>query len=209
MSEEEAKRGDWNPAWPLASKIFPDRRGNRVFTYPIRPHTIPHVIPQQCNNHCQLQLQISPLPVVAPGARLNRLNMTERRLHPRYPARWRVTIYCHCHRDMQQKTFDGLSSDVSLGGMCVHSHHNLCSSREMDLVLLIPPLHVGGEPHKLRIRAKASHTVLVGEVDAFRTGIQFVGMSDADRECLHHHLETRFGFYALGGSAPVESATAA
>lgn len=110
---------------------------------------------------------------------------------------------------MQNKTFEGLSSDVSLGGMCVHSPHNLCSSREMDLVLLIPSLHVGGRPHQLRIRAKASHTVLVGGVDAFRTGIQFVGMNDADRECLRHHLETRFGFYALGSTADGKTPSAA
>ncbi|MDD3481579.1 PilZ domain-containing protein [Azovibrio restrictus] len=134
--------------------------------------------------------------------------MKDRRQHPRYPARWRVIIHCHCHRDMQQKAFDGLTSDISLGGMCIHSSHNLCTSREMDLTLLVPPLQVGGKHHQLKIRARANHTVLVGEADVFRTGIQFVGISEPDRECLKHHLETRFGFYPIGGLPQAETTAA-
>ncbi len=110
---------------------------------------------------------------------------------------------------MQQKVFDGITSDVSLGGMCIYCSHNLCASREMDMILTIPALHAGGAPHRLRIRARASHTVLVGELDAFRTGIQFLSMSEADRQCLQHHLEVRFGCYAIGKSRPVGDAVSA
>lgn len=133
----------------------------------------------------------------------------ERRLHPRYPARWRVTLLCQCHRDMQQRVFDGITSDVSLGGMCIYSSHNLCASREMETILTIPSLHTGGTPHRLKIRVRASHTVLVGELDAFRTGVQFLGMSEADRQCLQHHLEVRFGCYAIGKYQPISDAVSA
>lgn len=123
--------------------------------------------------------------------------MMERRFHPRYPARWRVTLYCQCQWDRQQKIFDGITSDVSLGGMCVYCDHHLCAAREVDLILSIPSLHAGGAPHRLAIRARASHTVLVGELDVFRIGMQFLHMREADRQCLRHHLNVRFGCYAL------------
>lgn len=110
---------------------------------------------------------------------------------------------------MQQKVFDGITSDVSLGGMCIYSSHNLCASREMQTILSIPPLHAGGTPHRLRIRARASHTVLVGELDAFRTGLQFLDMSEADRQCLQQQLEVRFGCYAIGNHPPVSDAVSA
>ncbi len=99
---------------------------------------------------------------------------------------------------MEQKTYDGVTSDISLGGMSLHSSHNLCTSREMDVVLRIPPLQAGGPIRQLRIRAKATHTVLMGEADVFRTGIQFIGISEADREYLRQNLEQRYGGYKLG-----------
>ncbi len=121
--------------------------------------------------------------------------MEERRKHPRYPACWRVLIHCHCYHDRERRIFDGTTADVSLGGFCVHCDHNLCTSRKVDVILLIPPLHSGGQAHKLVLRGRTGQTVLAGETGAFRTGVKFLNIDESQHRLLAQHLDARFRYH--------------
>jgi hypothetical protein len=126
--------------------------------------------------------------------------MKERRQHPRYPARWRVTVHCDCQHKNEAATLHGTTGDVSLGGATIHTKHNFCAQKDVLVILDIPPVHAGGRMHHLQIRARTTYTVLDGSLNLFRSGLQFLHLTEHDHHLLEQHLESRFSAFPIRGA---------
>lgn len=90
-----------------------------------------------------------------------------------------------------------------MGGATIHSRYNFTAQVEVVLMLSIPPIHAGGRPHQLRIRARTTYTVLDGSLNLFRTGVQFLELAPHDHKVLEANLESRFSAFQLGGADKV------
>ena len=119
--------------------------------------------------------------------------MEERRSHTRYPARWAVQILCPCQKTGEHTLIKAKTQDVSTGGLCILSKHNICGTRTFSLEIYVPPLITGGEHITLAYDARTTYTVYDNRLLGFRTGITFTRIERATMEFLRGHLMQRFG----------------
>jgi len=96
--------------------------------------------------------------------------MDDQRKHPRYPLHLKAILHlpgegAHVLR--------GQTYDVSLDGAAIHTEHNIFTSEELLVELLLPPETTGKAPQSLKIHAQMVYTLYSSTHYCFRSGLYF------------------------------------
>lgn len=97
-----------------------------------------------------------------------------RRSHSRYSIK-KIVSYCY-----EEKRFLTFTLNLGLGGMKIKTHYNIPEGENLDLTLVL-----GNTSIDLKGRTVYSH-VLPGKQKV--SGIEFVDLSERDRNTLRNHL---------------------
>lgn len=113
----------------------------------------------------------------------------ELRSDHRFLAQWRIAIV---FKGSHSQTFYGLTHDIGLAGICMHSDHNLYSKEPVTILLAIPPLHRNDRKKVIEAEARIVYTILSSGQKGFRIGIEFLRFKPKDEAILRKHLHSRF-----------------
>jgi hypothetical protein len=115
---------------------------------------------------------------------------TELRQHHRFLAQWRVAIV---FQGGGSHTFYGVTHDVGLGGLCMHTDHNLYSRQTVSVLLALPPAHPRERKKMIEAEGRIVYTILSSGQKGFRIGIQLVRFKNRDENLFRNYLISRFG----------------
>ena len=118
--------------------------------------------------------------------------MEEFHTTPHYPANWPVRYLCDCKKlGKPIKIYEGFAHDISASAMRIRSDHQICSGKEVAILLKIPPLAQGEAQSLVKLVGRSLITV-VHEGD-FLTEIKFSRFENDGYEKLNGHLARRLG----------------
>ncbi len=123
----------------------------------------------------------APLPAGSP--------FQEKREHQRYLVNWRVAVVNA--KGGQDHVFHGRARDISLGGLCLLSEHNLTFSKPVRVLIAVPPHSPNHPPHVIEVRSKLAYTVLEQGGRYFRIGITFLEFEGEAKRFLEKRLAER------------------
>lgn len=123
-----------------------------------------------------------PLPAGAP--------IEEKRAHPRFLVNWKVVVMNEINGKRQ--FFHGRASDISMGGLCLLSDHNLLFAKPITVLVSVPPSSAKYKPHVIDVVSKITYTVLAHDVRQFRIGIRFLKFKEGDKRYLERYFAERF-----------------
>lgn len=113
----------------------------------------------------------------------------EKREHQRYLVNWKVAVVNA--KAGKDHVFHGRARDISLGGLCLLSDHNLAFSNSVRVLIAVPPHSPKHPPHVLEVRSKLAYTVLEQGGRHFRIGISFLEFKGDGRRFLEKRLAER------------------
>lgn len=121
------------------------------------------------------------------------LKTAENRRHPRFLARWHVSILCIDGQNLANGGLRAVTRDVSLGGISICGDHNFRQGCELGLCLHVPALQNGGKNTVIALMGAVMHTIYNSSEMAFRSGVRFTAFCSSDGKAfLSHNLENRF-----------------
>lgn len=123
----------------------------------------------------------APLPAESP--------FQEKREHQRYLVNWKVAVVNA--KGGKDHVFHGRARDISLGGLCFLSEHNLTFGNPVRVLIAVPPHLPNRPPHVLEVRSKLAYTVLEQGGRLFRIGITFLEFEGEARHFLEKRLAER------------------
>lgn len=127
-----------------------------------------------------------PLPFDSP--------IEEKRSAPRFLVNWKVVVMNE--NNGKREFFHGRARDISMGGLCLLSDHNLVFTDSITVLISVPPDSVKHKPYVIEVRSKISNTVLANNVRQFRIGIRFIKFKDGDKRFLEQYLTERYDVFS-------------
>jgi len=127
-----------------------------------------------------------PLPFDSP--------IEEKRSDPRFLVNWRVVVVNE--RDGKKAFFHGRAHDISMGGLCLLSDHNLSFNNSVTVLISVPPDSAKQKPYVVEVRSRIVNTVLASNIRQFRIGIRFVNFKDGDKRFLEQYLAERYDVFS-------------
>lgn len=115
---------------------------------------------------------------------------TELRRHHRFLAQWRVAIV---FQGGGSHTFHGITHDVGLGGLCMHSDHNLYSRQTVTVLLALPPTHPRERKKVIETEGRIIYSILSSGQKGFRIGVELMRFKNRDETVFRKYLTSRFG----------------
>ncbi|SMC29756.1 PilZ domain-containing protein [Andreprevotia lacus DSM 23236] len=113
----------------------------------------------------------------------------EARGETRYLVNWKVAIV---YQDADQRlSFRGRIFDISKSGFSLHSEHSLPVADRVTVLISIPPMATGQAPKVVEVKSRVVYTVLSGEFNLFRTGVQFGEFKADGKQFLERNLAGR------------------
>ncbi|KAF0813140.1 hypothetical protein IGB42_02540 [Andreprevotia sp. IGB-42] len=113
----------------------------------------------------------------------------EARGETRYLVNWKVAII---YQDTEQRlSFRGRIFDISKSGFSLHSEHSLPVTDKVTVLISIPPMATGQPPKVIEVKSRVIYTVLSGEFNMFRTGVQFGQFKGDSKQFLDRNLAGR------------------
>ncbi|MDD2699803.1 MAG: hypothetical protein PHH36_01065 [Sideroxydans sp.] len=111
---------------------------------------------------------------------------------PHYPANWQVRFLCDCKKQGKPiKIHEGFAHDISSKTMHIRSDHQICSGKEVAIMLKIPPLQQGEEQSLVKLVGRS--VVTVAHAGDFLTEIRFTSFEGDGYAKLSGHLARHFG----------------
>lgn len=122
-----------------------------------------------------------------------RLDIVEQEIkQAKFPVKWPVNLLFNCRKHHPGETvYTGTIQEISLAGMKISTDHNVCSKREIEMQVVIPPLWQGDGEHAVLLTGRTRFTALAS--GKFLTEVDFVLFKGDGYQVLAHHLEHRFG----------------
>jgi hypothetical protein len=117
------------------------------------------------------------------------VSIQEKREHQRYLVNWKVAVVNA--KGGNDHVFHGRARDISMGGLCLLSDHNLNFSNSVRVLIAVPPHSPQHHPHVLEVRSKLAYTVLEKGGRHFRIGITFLEFMGDGRRVLEKRLAER------------------
>ncbi|MDR3430082.1 PilZ domain-containing protein [Silvimonas sp.] len=107
----------------------------------------------------------------------------------RYLVNWRVAIV---YPDSEERlSFRVRAFDISSNGLSLHSDFSLPTSDRVTVLISIPATNAGQRPKIVEVKSRVVYTVLSGEFNVFRTGVQFVEFKRDGKALLRQTLAAR------------------
>jgi len=125
-----------------------------------------------------------PEPLLPSGA-----SIQEKREFKRYLVNWKVAVVNE--KSGQDHVFHGRARDISMGGLCLMSDHNLNIRNSVRVLIAVPPNSPKHPPHVVEVRSKLAYTVLEKGGKQFRIGITFLEFKGDGRLMLEKRLAER------------------
>ena len=113
----------------------------------------------------------------------------EKREFKRFLVNWKVAVVNA--KAGQDHVFHGRARDISLGGLCLMSDHNLNIRNSVRVLIAVPPNSPNHSPHVVEVRSKLAYTVLEKGGRQFRIGITFLEFKGDGRLVLEKRLAER------------------
>lgn len=118
-----------------------------------------------------------------------RKSFQEKREYKRYLVNWKVAVVNE--KGGQDHTFHGRARDISLGGLCLLSDHNLNISTAVRVLIAVPSHSPSHPAHVVEVRSKLAYAVLENGGKHFRIGVTFLEFMRDGLHLLEKRLSER------------------
>jgi c-di-GMP-binding flagellar brake protein YcgR len=112
----------------------------------------------------------------------------EKREYRRYLVNWKVAVVNE--KAGKDHIFHGRARDISLGGLCLLSDHNLNISNAVEVLIAVPSHSPGHPAHVVEVRSTLAYAVLENGGN-FRIGVTFLEFKRDGRLLLEKRLSER------------------